>query len=78
MFGVGLLELGLVVIVALLVVGPKHMPEALRMLGKTVREVQAFWQSIKDALNAEPESLDRPQMEPLPKEQGGQGEEKPL
>jgi Tat protein translocase TatB subunit len=75
MFGIGLLELGLVMIVALLVVGPKHMPEALRMLGSTVRSVQAFWADIKGALNAEPETLEGPQMEPLPKKDS---EEKPL
>ncbi|MEC9291246.1 MAG: twin-arginine translocase TatA/TatE family subunit [Pseudomonadota bacterium] len=76
MFGVGLLELGLIMVVALLVVGPRHMPEALRMLGQTVRSVQAFWADIKNALNAEPETLEGPQMEPLDKKKDG--EEKPL
>ncbi|HHP7231040.1 MAG TPA: twin-arginine translocase TatA/TatE family subunit [Xenococcaceae cyanobacterium] len=37
MFGLGLPEMGIIVIVALLVFGPKKIPEIGAALGKTVR-----------------------------------------
>jgi len=40
MFGIGLPELFLIGLVALVVVGPKNLPQTLRAIGRAVREVQ--------------------------------------
>jgi sec-independent protein translocase protein TatA len=39
-FGIGLPEMGLILVVALLVFGPKKLPEIGRSLGKTLRSFQ--------------------------------------
>ncbi|MEB3309325.1 MAG: TatA/E family twin arginine-targeting protein translocase [Snowella sp.] len=39
-FGIGLPEMGLIVVIALLVFGPKKLPEIGRSLGKTLRSFQ--------------------------------------
>jgi sec-independent protein translocase protein TatA len=39
-FGIGLPEMGLIMIVALLVFGPKKLPEIGRSMGKTIRGFQ--------------------------------------
>jgi len=40
MFGIGLPELFLIGLVALVVVGPKNLPQTLRAIGRAVREFQ--------------------------------------
>ena len=40
MFGIGLSELFLIGLVALVVVGPKNLPQTLRAIGRAVREFQ--------------------------------------
>ncbi len=37
MFGLGLPEVGIIVVVALLIFGPKKIPEMGRAMGKTIR-----------------------------------------
>lgn len=39
-FGIGLPEMGLILVVALLIFGPKKLPEIGRSLGKTIRSFQ--------------------------------------
>lgn len=39
-FGIGLPEMGLIVVIALLVFGPKKLPEIGRSLGKTLKSFQ--------------------------------------
>jgi len=39
-FGIGLPEMGLILLIALLVFGPKKLPEIGRSLGKTIRGFQ--------------------------------------
>ena len=39
-FGIGLPEMGLILVIALLVFGPKKLPEIGRSLGKAVRGFQ--------------------------------------
>ncbi|MBI5513002.1 MAG: twin-arginine translocase TatA/TatE family subunit [Deltaproteobacteria bacterium] len=40
MFGIGLPEIFVIVVVALLVVGPKNLPVTLRAIGRGIREFQ--------------------------------------
>ena len=50
MFGIGVPELILIGIVALVVVGPKNLPPMLRALGRAVREFQRAMRELrKDA-----------------------------
>jgi len=49
MFGLGLPEIGVIAVVALLVFGPKKIPEMGRAMGKTIR-------GFKEEMNNEPET----------------------
>jgi len=53
MFGLGLPEMGIVAVVAILIFGPKKIPELGNALGKTLR-------SFKDGISqAEDEAVDK-------------------
>ncbi|MFH1062947.1 MAG: TatA/E family twin arginine-targeting protein translocase [Candidatus Omnitrophota bacterium] len=54
MFSIGMPELILVFVVALLVFGPKKLPEVGRMLGKAMREFKKAADDFKEAINQEP------------------------
>lgn len=58
MFNLGPMELLVIVVVALLVLGPQRLPEAMRQVGKGVAEVR-HWTSqvttqVHSAFEAEP------------------------
>ena len=48
MFGIGIVEIFLVFVVALFVIGPERMPEVARYIGKMVRQVQQFFAEIRN------------------------------
>jgi sec-independent protein translocase protein TatA len=54
MFNIGMPELMVVFIVALLVFGPKRLPEIGRQLGKAMRSFKQASMDLKDALEQEP------------------------
>ena len=56
MFGIGVPELILILIVGLIVFGPGKLPEAGRALGKGLREFKKASNALTQALNAEPAS----------------------
>ncbi|MFA5100564.1 MAG: twin-arginine translocase TatA/TatE family subunit [Candidatus Omnitrophota bacterium] len=54
MFNVGMPELILIFIVALLVVGPKRLPDLGRQLGKAIAQFKRASIDLKEALEQEP------------------------
>lgn len=71
MFNVGSAELLVIMVVALIVLGPARLPEAARQIGKTMREIRkvsdGFRSEMKAALD-EPDTsyLQRPPLAPPP------------
>lgn len=67
MFGMGMSEILLILALALIVIGPKKLPDLARSLGKAFGEFKTASKDFKDALNAEnstagkPESLKAPE-----------------
>lgn len=59
MFGLGLSEIIVIVVVALLVLGPKHLPEAARTAGRTVGMLRRTLDELKHEMTLPPLDLDR-------------------
>ncbi len=53
MFEVGLTELAVIALVALLVLGPERLPRAARTAGLYVRKARATWHSIRADIERE-------------------------
>ncbi len=53
MSGIGFSELLLLALIALLVVGPKRLPEIARTAGQLSRTARNAWQSLKSEFQAE-------------------------
>jgi sec-independent protein translocase protein TatA len=52
-FGIGLPEMGLIMVVALLVFGPKKLPEIGRSMGKAIRGFQDASREFQDEFQKE-------------------------
>jgi sec-independent protein translocase protein TatA len=59
-FGIGLPEMALIFIVALLVFGPKKLPEIGRSLGKTIRSFQDASKEFEEEFKREADRLEKP------------------
>lgn len=53
MFNIGVWEMTLILVAALLLLGPSKLPEFARWMGKAMREVRRATQEVKDAINFE-------------------------
>lgn len=53
MFDVGMGEVGLIAIVALLVLGPERLPGAARTAGALLRKARQGWQSVRAEIERE-------------------------
>jgi len=56
-FGIGLPEMGVIMVVALLIFGPKKLPEIGRSLGKTIRSFQEASNEFQTEFKRETEQL---------------------
>jgi Tat protein translocase TatB subunit len=71
MFGIGMPELILILALALIVLGPKRLPEVARMLGKGLSEFRRATDELKDELRqvdleSEPSSAKPKPADPAP------------
>lgn len=57
-FGIGLPEMGVIMVVALLIFGPKKLPEIGRSVGKTIRSFQEASKDFQNEFQKEVEQLE--------------------
>jgi Tat protein translocase TatB subunit len=53
MFDIGMPEMIMIFVVALLVIGPKNLPEVAKTLGKGLGELKKSFQDVKDSVQEE-------------------------
>ena len=61
MFGIGSTELLVILVVALIVIGPSKLPEIMRTLGKGMAEFKRMSNDVKSTFDAEMDRADREQ-----------------
>ncbi len=68
MFGIGLPELAVIIVVAVVVFGPDRLPDFARQAGRFVRQVRQFTQAARDDIRSElgPEFADFELSRPRP------------
>lgn len=66
MFGIGIPELILILVVGLIVFGPSKLPEAGRALGKGLREFKKASNALTAAINAPDEPVQKPHVSAQP------------
>jgi Tat protein translocase TatB subunit len=54
MFNIGMPELMMILVVALIVMGPKRLPDVARQLGKAVQQFKKATMDLQSALEQEP------------------------
>lgn len=64
MFGIGLTELFLVFVIALLVIGPKRMPDFAKRLGQVITQLsetsRQFYAALTDSATKQGDATDQP------------------
>ena len=64
-FGIGLPEMALIMMVALLVFGPKKLPEIGRSLGKAIKGIQDASKEFEDEFKKEAARIEKTVTEPI-------------
>ena len=64
-FGIGLPEMAVIMVLALLVFGPKKLPEIGRSLGKTIRSFQNATKEFEEEFKREADQIEQPPKAPM-------------
>lgn len=59
MFGIGFTELLIILLIAVMVVGPERLPELARTLGKTIHDIRQMYDRLRGDLGPEYEEIER-------------------
>lgn len=66
MLGLGWIEIFVIMIVALLVIGPENLPEVARTLAKTLRQIRRVVADVRNTINLEEFEQRHPPKPPRP------------
>jgi sec-independent protein translocase protein TatB len=77
MFGLGFGEIVIVAILALVLLGPDKLPEAAKMLGKTLQDLKKATDGLKGQLEAEMYSVEKVVKKAIDGVEAGPGPEVP-
>jgi Tat protein translocase TatB subunit len=69
MFGIGMPELLVILVLALIVLGPKKLPELARALGKGMAELRRATDKLKDEFRQMEHEVEEASAEAAPKEE---------
>ena len=59
MFGIGIPEILVILVIALIVIGPEKLPEIAKMLGKTAAELKKVVDGVKTSIEEEKSDIEK-------------------